>query len=384
MNIIADENMPALSLFDGIGTVVRTPGRPLDRTLLADADVLLVRSVTRVDAELLAGSAVRFVGSATIGTDHIDQAPLAAAGITFAHAPGCNAVAVAEYVLQAVVAFAVQRRTPLSALSLGVVGVGNVGRKVVQWAAAFGLRVLASDPPREAAGEACEEGAEWAPLAEVLACSVITLHVPLSVTGMAPTRHLIAADQLALLSAGQLLINTSRGPVIAEQALRERLDQPQPPQCILDVWEHEPWVTPQLLAQVQIGTPHIAGYSVEGKVRGTYMLYQALRQWRGLTDAAKPMPLDAPPRHWEAPLETEAQLLALLQWVYPMARDHQALVSACGAGPNETPPSREVAAVRFDQLRKRYPLRYELGGLRVSGAVAPAWAQALSLLGVQC
>ena len=200
MKITADENMPALALFAPLGEVTLCAGRGLTQADLSETEVLLVRSVTRVDAALLAGTPVRFVGSATIGTDHVDTAWLAQAGIGFAHAPGCNAMAVAEYVLQAVLDWACEQSRALEELSVGVVGVGNAGGRVARLLAAAGCRVLGCDPPRAAVGERMEgDLALDQSLDQLLGCDVVTLHVPLTTEGPYATHHLLDAAALARL-----------------------------------------------------------------------------------------------------------------------------------------------------------------------------------------
>lgn len=278
MRIIADENMPlATELFAGLGEVVRRPGRQLTAADVRTADALLVRSVTRVDAALLAGSSVRFVGTATIGTDHLDLPWLATAGITVASAPGCNARAVAEYVAAVLARLAVADGGVLAGRTLGVVGLGNVGRQVVAIARVLGLRVLGCDP--------------WVQLPGVPSCSLeqilaeadaVTLHVPLVRGGEHPTWHLLDAARLARLRPGAWLINTGRGDVVDNAALRQLLPARPDLRVALDVWEGEPRIDAELAAQVQIATPHIAGYSQEGKWRGTQMVYEAFCRHLGV------------------------------------------------------------------------------------------------------
>lgn len=383
--IIADENMPALTLLSACGVVQTVPGRPLPREALATAQVLLVRSVTRVDEALLADTPVRFVGSATIGTDHVDLDYLARAGIRFAHAPGCNAMAVAEYVLQTVLAWALDNDRPLDRLRIGLVGLGNVGGRVASLLEAVGCEVIASDPPLAEAD--VRTAIPLGTLEQVLACDVISLHVPLARGGAHPTLHLLDAARLGRLTPSQLLINTCRGPVIDNTALLARLEAGQGPVTVLDVWEQEPQVPPALLAAVWRGSPHIAGYSVEGKVRGTWMLYQALCQWLGVR-AEQPMPQLAPERIWRPPVASAADVLALLRTAYRPEDDHRLLREAMGLPPEGG--SQEKGALltdatrgaNFDRLRKTYRVRHETAGLRVTGAVAPVWQTVLNRLGV--
>src|SRR5699024_4754071 len=367
--IIADENMPALALFAGAATVVTAPGRQLSRQDLGLADTLLVRSVTQVDASLLASSKVRFVGSATIGTDHVDTAWLAQQGIHFAHAPGCNAIAVAEYVLQAVVAWLVEREQAPEDTTIAVLGMGNVGNKVAAYCAALGLTVLPVDPPL---AEQQPQGT-WYSLAQALAADIITCHVPLNQHGAHPTYHLLNGANLAGLSPQQLLINSSRGAVVDNTALHQLLQRGRGPTTILDVWEHEPQVDAGLFALVRAGTPHIAGYSAEGKWRGTWMLYQAWLAWRGEDDANAVMPTLAPTRQWAVPVESLADVLSLLRSQYHMEQDHRALAKSL---------SEDNPAQAFDQLRREYSQRYELAGLECVQPVNQRWQPLLTLLGV--
>lgn len=365
--IVADENMPGLALFAD-ATVVTKPGRQLSRHDLGAADTLLVRSVTNVDANLLAGSAVRFVGSATIGTDHVDTAWLAQQGIYFAHAPGCNAIAVAEYVLQVVVAWLVEHKQAPENTTIAVLGMGNVGSKVAAYCAALGLTVLPVDPPLAAQ----QPKGAWCTLADALTADIITCHVPLTYHGAHPTQHLLDDAALQALTPQQLLINSSRGAVVDNAALRQLLKQGQGPTTVLDVWEHEPLVDADLFALVRAGTPHIAGYSAEGKWRGTWMLHQAWLAWQG-EGAAAAMPALAPPRQWQAPVATLADVLALLRSQYCIEQDHQRLAKSL---------SEDSPAQAFDRLRREYDQRYELAGLKCTQPVDKRWQPLLTLLGV--
>ncbi|MCH8543144.1 MAG: 4-phosphoerythronate dehydrogenase [Alcanivorax sp.] len=374
MKIVADENMPALALFAPLGEVVPRAGRGLTQADLADADVLLVRSVTRVDAALLADTPVRFVGSATIGTDHVDLPWLAGAGIRFAHAPGCNAMAVAEYVLQVVLDWACEQGRALADLSVGVVGVGNAGGRVQRLLAAAGCRVRCCDPPRAAAGDTIAgdtiDGG-WVSLDEALACDVVTLHVPLTGQGRHATRHLLGVAALSQLGQGQLLINSSRGPVIDNTALLARLASGGPA-VVLDVWEQEPEVPLALFARVRRGSPHIAGYSVEGRTRGSLMVYQALCEHLGVRPAESSEVVPAVMR-WDADIAGAADVLALLRHRWDLRDTHAALAAVVEGGECEA---------GFDRLRRTFPRRHEVAGVVVHGGVAASWQPLLVELGV--
>ena len=364
MKIIADANMPGLEAFEALGQVERHEGRRLQREQLLDAKVLLVRSVTHVDHALLAGTPVRFVGSATIGTDHIDQRWLASQGIAFAHAPGCNARAVAEYVLQAVLLLCQQRQCSPVGLTAGVVGMGNVGARVADWLTALGMRVRVCDPPLQRQGIAGLEAID-----ALLDCDVLTLHVPLTEEGEDATHHLLDSARLAALGADQMLINTCRGPVIDNQALLGLLATGKGPLTILDVWESEPVVPEALYQQVAFGSPHIAGYSLEGKLKGTEMLHDALCDW--LKTARAPASREKAKPVLEQSVSCESDVLALLHGAYMIEADHKRL----GESLRESDP-----AAAFDRLRKHYPVRHELHHWQHEGRVAAQWQPIMARL----
>lgn len=368
LRIVADENMPGLDMFDALGTLATRPGRALSTRDLSQTDVLLVRSVTRVDAALLEGTPVRFVGSATIGTDHVDLPWLAQAGIGFAHAPGCNAMAVAEYALQAVLEWLLAVGREPTGLTVGVIGCGNVGSRVAALMKALGAKVLCCDPPRQRRGEQVDGG--WQALDAALCCDVVSLHVPLAREGEDASWHLIDRARLAALTPRQLLINTCRGPVVDNRALLE-LPQQQLPSLVLDVWENEPLVPSALFARVLRGSPHIAGYSAEGRWRGSRMVLKGLRNWLAQDDqGAEPAALYS---EWAKPISGLVDLLALLRSRYRLADDHDALAATlCQPDPGKA----------FDQLRKQYPQRHEMRGMAVSGQVSASLLPLLSELGV--
>lgn len=267
MKIVADENIAyAKHFFAEFGDLVLLAGRSITAADVRDADVLLVRSVTPVNRALLENSAVKFVGSCTIGTDHVDQAYLAEAGICFAFAPGCNAQAVVEYVWAALQGLSVD----LTTASVGVVGCGNVGGRLLRALRNKKVNAVGNDPFLSHADFPLVN------LDAIMQCDVICLHTPLTKIGAHPTFHLFDQSRIHQLKAGAVLLNAGRGAVIDNTALLQRLEQQQDLQVVLDVWENEPAINGDLLAQVAIGTPHIAGYSAEGKLRGTEMVYEAL------------------------------------------------------------------------------------------------------------
>ncbi|MGI2260904.1 4-phosphoerythronate dehydrogenase [Shewanella sp. GXUN23E] len=281
MNIIADENMPYVAqIFAPLGKVTLVNGRHLRAEQLIDADILLVRSVTKVNAGLLpAGHKLKFIGSATIGTDHVDTALLDAQDIAFANAPGCNAIAVGEYAFIAMLELAALTGSQLKHKKVGIVGAGNTGSALAHCLTAYGVETLLCDPLLEQAGDSRSFHSLHTLLAE---CDVISLHVPLTRTGEHATWYLLDEDKLASLKPGAWLLNCCRGEVIDNRALIRVKQQRPDLRLVLDVWEGEPNPMAQLVPLVDIATPHIAGYSLEGRARGTLMLYQALAQLLGL------------------------------------------------------------------------------------------------------
>jgi len=360
MRIVADENIPYVrEAFAGLGEVRTLPGRGIATSDIADADILLVRSITRVDAALLAGTPVSFVATATIGEDHIDKAYLAERGIGFSSAPGCNANSVGEYIVAALLVLAERHGFSLVGKTLGIVGVGNVGRRVHAKASALGMQCILHDPPRAAA-----EGAEgFAPREALYQCDVVTLHVPYTKVGPRATRHLVDAGFLARLRPDAILINTARGAVVDNQALDEALAVKRLRAAVLDVWEGEPNPRQSLLEQCDIATPHIAGYSFDGKVNGTEQIYRAACQHFGIAPNWDPAPLLPAPEMSEIELasgETGAIERAVTT-VYDILADDARLRAI-------TQLPGEARGAHFDRLRKEYPRRREFMNTLVRGA----------------
>ncbi|MCW8866894.1 MAG: 4-phosphoerythronate dehydrogenase PdxB [Marinobacter sp.] len=361
MLIVADENIPLLdSFFGDIGEIRRVSGRSMSNEDVRDADIVLVRSVTRVNRELLEGSRVRFVGTTTIGTDHVDLDWLEAAGIRFSAAPGCNANSVAEYVLS-VLSLHAERRglADWSQLSVGIVGVGNVGGELAHKLERLGFDVRLCDPPR---ADREEEDQEFVSLEEAMKCDVVSLHTPLTREGDHPTLHMIGHPELEALGANQLLINAGRGEVIDSSALLARLDQGNAPTVALDVWEQEPRIHPELVDRVWLATPHIAGYSLEGKVQGTEMIYQALSQFLGLPVRKKagqflPEPALSKISFTSSADEEDAIRIALRACYDPRPDDARLRNAMTG--------SVEERGAAFDRLRRDYPVRRECSSLKI-------------------
>jgi len=370
MLIIADENIPLVrEAFADLGEVRTLPGRGLRRADLHAAELLLVRSVTRVDAELLAGSAVRFVASATIGRDHLDTDWLDAAGIGWATAPGCNARAVAEWVVAALLRISQGRGLDWRRLRVAVVGYGNVGRRVAGLLGALGLDCQACDPPLAESGEVAPAGG-FVDLDAALDCDLLSLHTPLTRSGRHPTAGMLGAAELARMRPGSLLFNSGRGAVVDGAALLAELRAGRL-HAALDVWPDEPRLDPALLRWVALGTPHIAGYSHEGRVRGTQMIraavgaaFSAAADWPGVAALAAPA---------DALLDLRADgadeaVDAALGHACDVARDDADLRAAMhAAGGDGT-----ARAAAFDGLRRDYRQRREFTAYRVAGAPAAA------------
>ena len=354
MKILADENMPlAGEAFSTLGEVRLVPGRQITPEALSGCKVLAVRSVTRVDESLLAGSSVSFVGTATIGTDHVDTAYLKRSGIGFAPAPGCNAVSVAEYVIAALFELAGRKGFRLREKSLGIIGVGNVGSRVEARAKALGMKVILNDPPlRAATGEA-----KYRDLDEALAADILTLHVPLERGTPYPTYHMVDSAFVGRLKPGAVLINTSRGAVADSDALSAGLDSGRIGAAVLDVWEGEPDISLELMKRAAIATPHIAGYSYDGKARGTRMIYEAACRYFGREPEWDPKALMPAPEKERVSLSgrlsgAEEIIAGVIAQSYDIVRDDRAL-----RGIAEIAPQQRGAC--FDRLRKEYPVRRE-------------------------
>ncbi|MEM8558592.1 MAG: 4-phosphoerythronate dehydrogenase [Bacteroidota bacterium] len=385
LRLLADANIPFLhEAFDRYGTVEVRPGAAILPGTLAETDILLVRSVTPVNEALLAGTPVRFVGTATAGTDHVDTDWLAAQGITFASAPGSNAQSVVEYVLAALTWLG---SWAFASKTIGVVGCGQVGGRLLERLPYLGFRVLACDPPLAEAAEAVGEPHDFVSLDRILdEADVVTLHTPLTRAGRYPTYHLIGKRELKRMTNRKrdrrtwrrpqtLLINAARGSVVDNDALRETLQRnpANDPQllAVLDVWENEPTPDPDLIPLVSIGTPHIAGYAYDGKVAGTSMLVDALNAWlRSHVSEADRIPEDIPER-WDAEevlLKEKPPVIHKLGHANPdLGTDDaaaQLLVHRAYSISNDDArfrrlldlPSSEYAAY-FRELRKTYPQR---------------------------
>jgi erythronate-4-phosphate dehydrogenase len=378
MLIVADENIPLLdAFFAGFGEIRRVPGRSIDRATVEQADVLLVRSVTNVNRALLEGSKVRFVGTCTIGTDHLDLEYFNEAGITWSSAPGCNARGVVDYVLGSLMTLAEIEGVDLTQRTYGVVGAGEVGGRLVKVLKGLGWNVKVCDPPRQAA-----EGGDYVSLEQIIEqCDVISLHTPLTRSGDGATWHLFDQQRLQQLKPGAWLINAARGPVVDNAALRKVLLQREDLQAVLDVWEAEPEVDVALAELCVLATPHIAGYSQDGKQRGTAQIYEAYCEFIGQPVSIQLSELLPAPWLSQVTLHADSDpawaLAMLCRGVYDPRRDdadfRRSLVGNVG----------EQRAA-FDVLRKQYPVRREIEGLKVRiEGNSPQLQQIVAALGAE-
>jgi erythronate-4-phosphate dehydrogenase len=353
VKIVADANIPLLEeAFGPVGEVRALPADAITPETVADADALLVRSVTRVDAGLLDESRVRFVATATIGIDHVDTAYLDHRNIGFASAQGSNARSVAEYVLAALGVLARRTGRGLFDLTVGIVGVGNVGGRLAGMLEALGIRVLRNDPPlARQTGEA-----KYVPIEALAEADVVTFHVPLTRTGRDATHHMVNGDLLGRLKTGAWLVNTSRGAVAETDALSAAADGGGIGALVCDVWENEPAIPAHLLERVDLATPHVAGYSYDGKVNGTRMVLEALCAHFGIARAWDPAPLMPPPEHprveIRAGAEPQEALGRAVRAAYDIEQDDARLRAML-----EEPP--EDRAAYFKRLRREYPVRRE-------------------------
>jgi len=369
MKIICATNMPfAMEAFSTLGDTRILEGRHIKPEDVRETEILALRSTTKVNRELLEGSKVRFVGTATIGTDHLDIAYFDKAGIKWCYAPGCNANSVSEYVTAALLYLACKHGFTLRGKTIGVIGVGNVGRLVVQKARALGMRVLLNDPPRERAeasgqwavssGQNGEEAPHFVSLDQVLAeADIITVHVPLTKEGPDKTIHLADAAFFKRAKKGLIFLNAARGPVVDSSALIHALDEGQVSHVILDTWEGEPNYRLNVLAHVDIATPHIAGHSFEGKVMGTVIVYREVCKFLGVPatwshESLMPPPLVPEVRVDVAGRDDQSVLREVVRQVYDLEGDDRRFRESAVLDEN-------TRMKNFDHLRSNYPERRE-------------------------
>lgn len=345
MKFVVDKYIPFVAgVLEPFGSVSYLAPEEIDAGAVADADCLLVRTRTRVDARLLADSRCRFVGTATIGMDHYNMDDCRRLGVTAVNAPGCNAPAVAQYVLSSAARLA---GAELPGMTIAVVGVGNVGGIVCRWAEGLGMRVLRVDPPRQERGD----GGEWHSLDDAARLAdIITFHTPLTEVGRHATRHLADSGFFESLQQRPVIINAARGAVVDNLAWLDAMERGLIRASAVDTWEGEPYINRRLMALADIATPHIAGYSLDGKIRAAQMVLDAVSLHFGLprlhADAAPPA--DIPER------VTVGQLTASYDPLADTAMMRRALADA---------EENKVKSI-FESLRDHYPLRAEISAIR--------------------
>lgn len=378
MKIVADENIPLVDeFFSSLGEVIRLPGRTMTAADIHSADALIVRSVTKVNEALLAGSQIKFVGTCTIGVDHLDQDYLAQREIPWTSAPGCNANSVVEYVYAALCHLDINWLP----VKFGIIGCGNVGGLLYKRLKAQGVDVRCYDPNLSLA-----KNPDLTSLDEVLSCDVISMHTPLVMEGPFPSYHLLGRSELLRLKPGAVLINAGRGAVIDNHALLDVLKNRSDLRVVLDVWEPEPDISLELLDKVILGSPHIAGYSYDGKLNGTEMVYRTLCKQLNISPEASLANLVPKLENNELRIEGEQKSIfhiaqQLIKQVYDIAADDKRL--------RETARKAVDGAINFgegfDNLRKHYPKRREFHNYQVHlDSVSDADKHWLETLGFHC
>jgi len=356
MNIVIDENIAyAKEAFSQFGNVKLVQGRKINNEMLKNSDALIVRSITKVNKNLLANTHIKFVGTATIGTDHIDENYLRSEKINFADAKGCNADAVTEYIFTSLLTLARNSNITIKGKTLGIVGVGNIGSRVARLAKVIGMNVLKNDPPLKR----LTNSDEFVPLNNIYDADIITIHVPLNMTGIDKTVHLFNKENLKKIKDNAILLNASRGPVVNNSALIEFINSKKL-KVVLDVWENEPDINLSLLDLVKIGTPHIAGYSIEGKLNGTIMIYNAFCKAFGEKPSWKPKLPELGDISIDAVMKaySEEFLFETFNSIYDVGRDDKE-TRLIKDEPEEN------RSRFFDLLRKNYPLRREFSNYQI-------------------
>jgi erythronate-4-phosphate dehydrogenase len=352
--IVIDEHIPFIKgVFEPFARVIYVKGSQIDRNLALKADGLIIRTRTRCDAQLLEGTPVKFIATATIGTDHIDTDFCDRNGIKWHHAPGCNSSSVSQYIASSLVNLALKHRFNLAGKKIGIIGVGHVGSKVAKLAEALGMIPLLNDPPRARD----EKAGNFMPLEEVLeTCELITLHVPLTTQGYDKTYGLVNSHFIEKLQHKPILINTSRGDVVDTHTVKNALITGEITGYAADVWENEPAVDKEIINLSDIATPHIAGYSVEGKANGTAACVQSASRFFGFgLDPWYPTSLPNP----------ENQIIT----IDPTGKSEEQIIiesilSAYDIMRDDTAFREEISA--FESLRNFYPVRREFSAFTLS------------------
>lgn len=364
--ICAETVLLGQDAFIHAGTVEVIPDREIRREHLLEADALIIRSKTKITPELIEDTPIRFIGTATAGTDHMNLAYLKQKNIHACSAPGCNANSVGEYITAALLTLSNRTGECLKNKTIGIIGCGNVGKRVIEKCAALGMNILRNDPPLEAE----TQGTPFIALEKLLAESdIVTLHVPFINEGPWPTDQMANADFFRQLKPNAIFINASRGNVVDYDALLEARKNGTVSQMVIDVWDPEPAFRTDIMEIADLATPHIAGHSYEGKLNGTIQVYQAYCNFFGIKptwdiQASLPAP-EHPNLQLQSPLldETEA-LHSLVRTLYNIEKDDRLLRKAAV-------PQKPIRAQNFDALRKNYRRRREFMHTCVEPHAAP-------------
>ncbi len=366
MKLVIDKNIPFIKgLLEPFADIRYIQGSSIGKNDVLDADGLIIRTRTRVGPDLLEGSSVKYIGTTTIGTDHIDTEWCDNKGIHYKSAPGCNSVSVNQYVLAALCTLSSKYKFVPEETTLGLIGVGNVGSKVAASAQALGYKVILNDPPR-----ARREGNDnFLSLDRLIKNSdIISLHVPFTESGPDPTSRLIDTQLLNRVRNNTIIINTSRGGIVNETALIESLDNKKIMACVIDTWENEPAINIDLMKRAAIATPHIAGYSSDGKLRATSIILKDLSDFFSLPEIKTNISLDPPLNDLISPdmsADLNTMVASAILKAYPIIDDHHSLVNNPGM---------------FEELRNKYPNRREFDSYRIKEA-SPEAEKILGKLG---
>ncbi|MEO0094514.1 MAG: 4-phosphoerythronate dehydrogenase [candidate division WOR-3 bacterium] len=374
LKIIADEKIPYLNeLFSEFGVLDTIPSSEMRPEIIKNYDALFVRTVTKVNEKLLEGTKIRIVCSMTSGIDHIDRGYLRKKGIKLIYAPGSNARSVAEYVIACLAVLAKKKKFKLEDKTIGVIGVGNVGTKVAEMCSALGMRILLRDPPKYKR----TKNKKYITLKKLSDADIITLHVPLTFSGRYKTYHMVDEEFLKNIKTGTIFINTSRGAVVYEKALMKFYNRLRG--LVLDVWENEPAINVELLKLVDIGTPHIAGYSLDGKFNASYMVYKKLCKYLEIEkkiDKESILPkLEKRINLSVGRADLIAILYQIITKVYNPITDHKNLVEIISM-----PVSERIRC--FESFRANYRVRREFDNYTiVTKNIFPSTYKTLSVLG---
>lgn len=378
IRIIADENIPFIREAFGNSNIELISGREINNSILKNKKILLIRSITKINSGLLGDTMVKFVASATTGMDHIDTKYLLHAGIGFYVAEGCNANSVAEYVFAALYKLAVDNEFRLEDKTLGIVGVGRIGGIVRRIAEGIGMKVLLNDPPLKRKNN----DNLFLDLDELMDADIITIHVPLIREGTDKTAGLFDTGIINKMKKGSILINTSRGNIVSSDALKNAMKNDKISSAVIDVWENEPVPDTELMEMVSIATPHIAGYSFDGKINGSKMIYKAVCEFLSCVadynfNEMMPPPLVPLIEYRENDKYDEVNVNNIIKWVYDINADSEKMKFILGKNSN--------IGSEFDRMRREYHQRREFFNTEVRlKKNRVTTKQKLSVIGFKC